>query len=72
MRSCGKRLGLSNWAFVAIAYTLVWGSVALYALLLARRVAQARGVTRILQESVQNDGQAVEKDGAACDTPPAP
>jgi hypothetical protein len=63
---------LSNWAFVAIAYTLVWGSLAVYALLLARRVAQARDVTRALQQSVENERQAVDKDGAACDTPPAP
>jgi hypothetical protein len=72
MRFCGRRLGLSNWAFVATAYSLVWGSVALYALLLARRVAQARDVTRVLQRSVENERQAVERDGAVCDTPPAP
>jgi hypothetical protein len=63
---------LSNWGFVAIAYTLVWGSVAIYALLLARRVAQARDVTRILQKSLETEMQAVEKDGTVCDTPPAP
>jgi len=63
---------LSNWGFVAIAYTLVWGSVAIYALVLARRVAQARQVTQILQQSLQNEMQAVEEDGTVCDTPPAP
>jgi hypothetical protein len=63
---------LSNWAFVAIAYTLVWGSVALYALLLARRVAQARDVTQALHQAMENDRQAVERDGTVCDTPPAP
>lgn len=63
---------MSNWAFVAIAYTLVWGSLALYALLLARRVTQARAVTQALQRSVENEWKAVEQDGAACDTPPAP
>lgn len=72
MRSCGRRHELSNWAFVAIAYTLVWGSVALYALLLARRVAQARDVTQALQRSVEREMQALERDGTACDTPPAP
>jgi hypothetical protein len=72
MRFCGKRRELSNWAFVAIAYTLVWGSVALYALLLARRVAQARDVTQALQRSVEPERQALERDGTACDTPPAP
>ncbi|HEY8686150.1 MAG TPA: hypothetical protein VIO57_11135 [Chloroflexota bacterium] len=63
---------MSNWGFVAIAYTLVWGSVAIYALVLARRVAQARQVTQILQQSLQNEMQAVEEDGTVCDTPPAP
>jgi hypothetical protein len=72
MKSSGRRPGLSNWGFVAIAYTLVWGSVAIYALVLARRVAQARQVTQILQQSLQNEMQAVEEDGTVCDTPPAP
>ena len=72
MKSSGKRRELSNWGFVAIAYTLVWGSVAIYALLLARRVAQARDVTRILHQSLENETRAVEKDGTVCDTPPAP
>jgi hypothetical protein len=63
---------LSNWGFVAIAYTLVWGSVAMYALLLARRVAQARDATRMLHQSLEHEIQAVEKDGTVCDTPPAP
>ena len=61
---------MSNWTFVAIAYTLVWGSVAAYALLLARRVAQARDVTRVLGET--EPANAADMDGTVCDTPPAP
>jgi hypothetical protein len=41
---------VSNWAYVAIAYTVVWGSLAIYALILARRVAQARKVTQRLRD----------------------
>jgi hypothetical protein len=42
---------VSNWTYVAIAYTVVWGSLAVYALLLARRVSQAREVARRLGEA---------------------
>ena len=72
MRSSGRRRALSSWGFVAIAYTLVWGSVAIYAFLLARRVAQARDVTRMLHQSPENEMPAVDQDGTVCDTPPAP
>lgn len=61
---------MSNWAFVAIAYTLVWGSLALYAVLLARRVSQARQVMESLQQTGQH--QVAERDGTVCDTPPVP
>lgn len=63
---------MSNWGFVAIAYTLVWGSLALYAVLLARRVAQARQVTEALQQALPSEAHAGEVDGTVCDTPPAP
>ena len=55
---------MSNWAYVTIAFTLVWGSLVIYALLLARRVAQARDVAQRLQETS-------EKDATACDVPSA-
>ena len=42
---------MSNWGYVAIAYTVVWGSLALYALLLARRVSQARKLAQQLREA---------------------
>lgn len=35
---------MSNWWYVAIAYTVVWGALALYGLALARRVTQAQRV----------------------------
>lgn len=63
---------MSNWAFVAIAYTLVWGSIAVYALLLARRVAQTRAVTRALEKSLHDERRAGESEAGVCDTPPAP
>jgi CcmD family protein len=60
---------VSNWTYVAIAYTVVWGSLAVYALLLARRVSQAQDIARRLNTP---DSQEKEQDGAACDAPPAP
>jgi hypothetical protein len=59
---------VSDWAYVAIAYTVVWGSLAVYAVMLARRVAQGREVARTLRESTDaTDDQAIEQDNAACD-----
>lgn len=63
---------MSNWGYVAIAYTVVWGALAIYALALARRVTQARRVARSLREATQASGHAEEQDGAVCDAPPAP
>lgn len=59
---------MSDWAYVAIAYTVVWASLAGYAILLARRVSLSRNVTRTLHDSVGTDPQT---DTAVCDTPPA-
>jgi len=72
---------VSSWAYVAIAYTVAWGGLAVYAVLLARRVAQARRVARELNDVVERSpshsalpqGHAVdEQDSAVCDAPPAP
>lgn len=65
---------MSNWAYVAIAYTVVWGALALYALLLVRRVAQAREVERHLNQAQQSElrGPESEQESVACDVPPAP
>ncbi len=43
---------MSDWAYIAIAFTVVWGGLAVYALVLARRVTQAAEVERRLQEAV--------------------
>jgi hypothetical protein len=69
MPSSMRRRALSNWAYVAMAYTLVWGSIAIYAVLLARRVAQTRDATTTLRETLESERQA--GDGSLCDTPPA-
>jgi len=59
---------VSNWAFVAIAYAIAWGGIATYALVLARRVAQARTVSRRLEEAARQE----QDPDLACDAPPAP
>lgn len=62
---------MSNWAYVAIAYTVVWGALAVYALVLARRVTQARRVSRGLGNSPAGSIQADQQDSALCETPDA-
>ncbi len=44
---------MPSWAYVAIAFIVVWGALAVYALVLARRVTQAERVAQSLR-----DGQA--------------
>jgi len=63
---------VSNWAYVAIAYTVVWGSLAVYAVLLARRVVQARDVARRMSEVAGADTEAAQADKTVCDGAPAP
>lgn len=55
---------MSEWAYVAAAYTIVWGALAVYALVLARRVTQARNVAAALG--------AGQHDEAECDDPSTP
>lgn len=45
---------MSNWGYVALAYTVVWGSLAAYAVLLARRVIQARQIARQLRDDFES------------------
>jgi CcmD family protein len=56
---------VSEWAYVTAAYTIVWGALAVYAVVLARRVAQARDVARALTST--DDPDDVE-----CDDPSTP
>ncbi|MGI8824266.1 MAG: hypothetical protein ACR2JC_01210 [Chloroflexota bacterium] len=51
---------MSNWGYVTIAYTVVWGSLAIYAIVLARRVAQGREVARALKRSLDREPQTDE------------
>jgi len=62
---------VSNWAYVAIAYTVVWGALAVYALVLARRVTQARRVSRGLRDTLAGKIEADQQDNQLCETPDA-
>lgn len=72
---------MSDWAYVAIAYTVIWGALAFYALVLARRVSQAAEVSRRLRQAPKADlesdtrraaDETGEGDTVVCDAPPAP
>jgi hypothetical protein len=62
---------VSEWAYVAIAYTVVWGALAAYALVMARRVTQARKVERQLRDGMGKGDVMEEQNSAVCDVPPA-
>lgn len=62
---------MSEWAYVALAFTLVWGSLAIYAALLARRVVQAREVAARLQDALTGDEVVQQRDATVCDAPHA-
>jgi hypothetical protein len=59
---------VSDWGYVALAYAVGWGALAVYAVLLARRVWQAQEVAGRLRGAAQPDPDA----GEECDAPPAP
>ena len=63
---------MSSWVYVAIAFTAVWGALALYALLLARRVTQAREIAENLRRAAEGSPPLPEQDATVCDAPPAP
>lgn len=58
---------MSDWAYVTIAYVVGWGSLAAYAVILARRVSQARRVARSLGEVSTPVENTIEQDSAICD-----
>lgn len=63
---------MSNWSYVAIAYTAVWGGIALYAVALARRVTQARRVADALRDALEHGQEPADQESGVCDTPPVP
>jgi Flp pilus assembly protein protease CpaA len=63
---------VSDWWYIAIAYTAVWGGLAVYAIFMARRVTQARIVAQRLREMSEVETEMRLPEGATCDTPPVP
>jgi hypothetical protein len=73
---------VSDWGYVTIAFTVVWGSLAVYAIVMARRVTQAQQVTARLRgalgDPAHNSGAispsrsstADEQDSPLCEAPP--
>jgi hypothetical protein len=57
---------VSEWGYVAVSFTVVWGALAVYALVLARRVTQAERVDESLRQAAQPE------DTALCDGQHAP
>lgn len=62
---------MSEWAYVALAFTVVWASLAMYGALLARRVVQAREVAERLQGALTGDEVVQQQDSTVCDAPHA-
>lgn len=63
---------MSNWAFVTIAYVAVWGGLAVYALVLARRVTIASRVARVLRRATEEGNEERESESSVCDTQRVP
>lgn len=59
---------MSDWFYVAVAYGAVGGSLAVYVLLLARRVSQATQVAQELKTALAQQ-VPVDQDHVSCDTP---
>lgn len=66
MSCSGGRRSVSDWGYVTLAFTIVWAALAVYGLLLARRVTQAERAVKALSDAV--DGPA--GDNTVCDVPP--
>jgi hypothetical protein len=49
---------VSDWTYVTIAYVVVWGSLTVYGVTLARRVSAARQEAKKLQQTHRINGQA--------------
>jgi hypothetical protein len=58
MSFSGRKRRVHDWSYVVIAYTVVWGALIGYAMVLARRVSQAQEVARKLREALREDPTA--------------
>jgi CcmD family protein len=61
---------VSDWFYVTLAFAVVWGGLAMYALMLARRVTQAGRIEQSLRSALREDQEG--SDAPVCDAPPAP
>jgi CcmD family protein len=59
---------VSDWGYIVIAYVAVWGALAVYALVLARRVRQAEIVARKLRDALAEERRP--ENDLLCEAPP--
>lgn len=62
---------MHDWLYVALAYLVVWGAIALYTWALKRRIVQARAVAEYAGQVAEGSPGAAQE-GLECDAPPAP
>lgn len=73
---------MSEWSYVVAAYLIVWGALAGYALVLARRVTRTKEVDEALRESElreselregeRREGERHASEDIQCDGSPVP
>jgi hypothetical protein len=62
---------MDDWSYVALAYLVVWGAVALYAWTLWHRITRARIAAPPPRHAAASDSTAAESD-LVCDAPSSP
>jgi hypothetical protein len=60
---------VSDWAYVTVAYTVVWGSLAVYAVVLARRISRADELATRLRDAIKGEAPSGQ-DSSLCEAPP--
>lgn len=63
---------MGDWFYVVLAYAVVWGAVATYALVLQRRIAQARAGAERMRQAIDERGSTVGREDPACEAPSVP
>lgn len=63
---------MDDWSYVVLAYLVVWGTIAGYAVVLQRRITRSGTGVDDMRQTIEEERSAVRQEEPACDPVPAP
>lgn len=63
---------MDDWSYVVLAYAVVWGSIAGYAVILQQRVGRSRASMERARQMIQDSRRVERQEELVCDPVSAP